>query len=69
MEPLATSLTSSGWATWNVEYRRTGAGRGWPTTFIDVAARVVSLAGVLDLYARPPTPWATRPDWCRPGVR
>nr|WP_218852545.1 alpha/beta hydrolase [Spelaeicoccus albus] len=36
--PLARDLASSGWAAWNVEYRRLGAGGGWPATFIDVLA-------------------------------
>ena len=44
MEPLATALGSAGCATWNVEYRRTQAGGGWPTTFTDVAAAVDLLA-------------------------
>jgi acetyl esterase/lipase len=33
------ALTASGFATWNIEYRRTGEpGGGWPGTFLDVAA-------------------------------
>jgi acetyl esterase/lipase len=36
--PLAEALTSEGFATWNVEYRRLGeAGAGYPGTFRDVA--------------------------------
>ncbi|MDD7939719.1 alpha/beta hydrolase [Actinomycetospora lutea] len=38
--PLAVDLTNRGIAAWNVEYRRVGAGGGWPTTFTDVAAAV-----------------------------
>lgn len=37
LEPLASALTQSGVATWNLEYRRIGGGGGWPTTFQDVA--------------------------------
>lgn len=36
--PLAQALTDSGYATWNVEYRRYDQpGGGWPGTFLDVA--------------------------------
>jgi acetyl esterase/lipase len=45
MEPLARRLTELGYATWNVEYRRTGAGGGFPTTLTDVAAAVDRLDG------------------------
>jgi acetyl esterase/lipase len=38
--PLAVDLTNCGVAAWNVEYRRVGAGGGWPATFTDVAAAV-----------------------------
>ncbi len=31
--PLAVDLAGRGFAAWNVEYRRLGAGGGWPTTF------------------------------------
>jgi acetyl esterase/lipase len=35
---LCTALTSAGFATWNVEYRRAGnPGGGWPGTFEDIA--------------------------------
>jgi dipeptidyl aminopeptidase/acylaminoacyl peptidase len=39
MEPLCRDLAASGWAAWNLEYRRLGllAGGGWPETFEDVA--------------------------------
>jgi acetyl esterase/lipase len=41
MEPLAEALTRNGYATWSVEYRRTGQpGGGWPGTFEDVLAAV-----------------------------
>ena len=42
---MATELTDLGFATWNVEYRRTGDGGGFPNTFSDVAAAVDRLAG------------------------
>jgi acetyl esterase/lipase len=45
MEPLALRLTELGYATWNVEYRRAGAGGGFPTTLTDVAAAVDRLDG------------------------
>ena len=44
MRPLALDLAARGWAVWNLEYRRLGAGRGggggWPMTFDDVAAGI-----------------------------
>jgi acetyl esterase/lipase len=55
MDPMATALTQSGYATWNLEYRRIGdEGGGWPGTFLDVAAglnhlRELSSAHNLDL--------------------
>ena len=36
--PLAADLARRGYAAWNLEYRRAGAGGGWPATFEDVAA-------------------------------
>lgn len=36
--PLAADLSRRGYAAWNLEYRRAGAGGGWPATFEDVAA-------------------------------
>lgn len=44
--PLALSLADEGWAAWNLEYRRVGAGGGTPQTFEDVAAGIDRLAGV-----------------------
>jgi acetyl esterase/lipase len=38
MSALAVALTGAGWATWNVEYRRVGAGGGVPQTLDDVLA-------------------------------
>ena len=57
--PLARSLAASGYAAWNLEYRRLGDGRGggggWPMTFQDVADGIDALAGLaapLDRSAR-----------------
>ena len=53
--PVALDLAAHGVATWNLEYRRLGSGRGggggWPATFDDVAAGIDALAGIdgLDL--------------------
>ncbi len=41
MHRLARAIVAEGWAVWNIEYRRVGAGGGgggWPATFVDVAA-------------------------------
>jgi acetyl esterase/lipase len=38
MDPLVTSLLDLGLVVWNIEYRRVGAGGGYPETFEDVAA-------------------------------
>jgi acetyl esterase/lipase len=40
MEGLGIDLAAHGLAAWNIEYRRVGAGGGWPDTFHDVAAAV-----------------------------
>lgn len=45
MDGLASSIAAAGWAAWNIEYRRVGAGGGYPETFDDVAAAVDHLAG------------------------
>jgi acetyl esterase/lipase len=42
--PLAADLAERGYVAWNLEYRRAGAGGGWPATFEDVAAGVDLLA-------------------------
>jgi acetyl esterase/lipase len=44
MTDLCLDLAEHGWAAWNLEYRRVGAGGGWPETFLDVAAGVDFLA-------------------------
>jgi acetyl esterase/lipase len=41
--PLAADLAAGGWAAVAVEYRRVGAGGGWPTTLEDVAAALDAL--------------------------
>jgi acetyl esterase/lipase len=43
---LAGDLLRRGWAVWNIEYRRVGAGGGWPATFEDVAAAIDHLAAL-----------------------
>jgi acetyl esterase/lipase len=42
--PLAADLVRRGHAVWNLEYRRVGAGGGWPATFEDIAAGIDLLA-------------------------
>ncbi len=42
------SLTADGIAVANVEYRRTGAGGGWPTTFTDVAQALDALPALIE---------------------
>ncbi len=48
--PLSLDLAGRGWATWNLEYRRLGTGKGsgggWPMTFEDVAAGIDHLARI-----------------------
>jgi acetyl esterase/lipase len=45
---LAGDLQRRGFAVWNIEYRRVGAGGGWPNTFADVAAAIDQLATLED---------------------
>ena len=45
-EGICIDLTAHGLAAWNLEYRRVGAGGGWPSTLLDVAAAVDALEGV-----------------------
>ena len=44
MDGIAVDLARRGWTTWNVEYRRTGNGGGWPQTKDDVVAAVKQAA-------------------------
>ncbi|HWX73875.1 MAG TPA: alpha/beta hydrolase [Solirubrobacteraceae bacterium] len=46
MRALARDLVRSGWAAWNIEYRRVGEGGGWPATFADTSAAIDRLADV-----------------------
>jgi acetyl esterase/lipase len=46
MHGLAADLCSRGFAVWNLEYRRAGAGGGWPATFADIASGLDALAGL-----------------------
>jgi acetyl esterase/lipase len=46
MDGLAVDLVRRGWATWTPEYRRVGAGGGWPTTAHDLAAAVEHVAAL-----------------------
>jgi acetyl esterase/lipase len=48
MRGLAGDLLRRGWAVWNIEYRRVGAGGGWPETFADVASAIDYLAELAD---------------------
>jgi len=52
-DPLAAELARRGYAVWNVEYRRTGAGGGFDPTTADVLTAVDALAGLDGL---PPGP-------------
>jgi acetyl esterase/lipase len=45
MERLCSDLAGRGYSAWNVEYRRVGAGGGWPSTFEDVEAATRDAAG------------------------
>lgn len=46
MTGLCLDLAAHGWAAWNLEYRRVGAGGGWPATFLDVAAGIDAIGAV-----------------------
>lgn len=48
MDRICVDLARRGWASWNIEYRRVGAGGGWPATFEDVAASVDHVAEVAE---------------------
>ena len=45
--PLAADLAGRGYVVASVEYRRTGAGGGWPATFDDVAAAASAVPGLV----------------------
>ena len=46
MDGLAADLAARGVAAWNIEYRRVGAGGGWPATGIDVADGIDHVASM-----------------------
>ncbi|MGN7150549.1 alpha/beta hydrolase family protein [Arthrobacter sp. SAFR-179] len=50
-EPLAQDLAEHGMAAWNLEYRRTGNGGGWPGTFEDILAGIDKLADLAEPQA------------------
>jgi acetyl esterase/lipase len=50
MDPLAEAVLDQGWAAWNIDYRPSGPGGGWPTTFTDVAAAIDHLAELADAH-------------------
>lgn len=51
MNPMAQALRDSGFAVWDVEYRRIGAqGGGYPNTFLDVAAATDMLRAIAGKY-------------------
>ncbi|CAM3761411.1 MULTISPECIES: alpha/beta hydrolase family protein [Tsukamurella] len=51
MSEMARSLVTHGVAVWNVEYRRIGAGGGYPITLTDTAAAIDYLQTVKSQYA------------------
>lgn len=61
MDPLIPSLLEQGFVVWNIEYRRVGAGGGYPETFEDVAAATDHLSSL-------PTGLADRVDLSRVAV-
>lgn len=46
--PLAEALVTEGWNIWQIEYRQTPNGGGWPGTLDDTAAAIEHLAVVAD---------------------
>ncbi|HUR49179.1 MAG TPA: alpha/beta hydrolase [Acidimicrobiales bacterium] len=50
MDGICEDLARRGWASWNIEYRRVGAGGGWPATFDDVAAAVDQVALIAEKH-------------------
>ena len=59
MDSISADLARRGWASWNIEYRRVGAGGGWPATFDDVAAAVDQVAVLADEHRLDPTRMVT----------
>ena len=48
MAEMAVDLARRGLASWNIEFRRLGAGGGWPTTFEDVSNAIGALQGLTE---------------------
>ena len=48
LRPAADALASAGYPVASLEYRRVGAGGGWPATFDDVAAGVAAVPALVD---------------------
>lgn len=46
LNPMARDLAERGWAVANVEYRRVGAGGGWPTVLDDVRAAIEAVTSL-----------------------
>lgn len=53
-ETLAVDLAKRGWATWNIEYRRLGAGGGWPGSGQDVKLALDYICRAPEVGAGPP---------------
>jgi acetyl esterase/lipase len=54
--PMAEALSARGFVVATPEYRRTGAGGGWPATFEDVRSAVVQLPDLLNRVGLSSTP-------------
>lgn len=52
--PMATALAAAGYIVAVPEFRRTGCGGGWPSTFDDVAAALDAAPGLLAPYSSSP---------------
>jgi len=50
--PLAEALADAGYVVATPEYRRTGAGGGWPETFDDIRAAVAAVPGLVPASGR-----------------
>jgi acetyl esterase/lipase len=53
LDGVAADLARRGWVTWNIEYRRVGAGGGYPSTLEDAAAAIDYLAALADVATGP----------------
>jgi acetyl esterase/lipase len=51
LDRVAGDLAGRGWVTWNIEYRRLGAGGGYPATLQDAAAAIDHLTTLADIDA------------------